>query len=251
MIFLLPVFMLGADYAGLFWQESWYIAVIFICIIGFINILYFSNRKTLACLESENWPELKLILEDKIFIRKHLRKTNVRMYISTCIASSSISDIGRLESLLKTENPGNLDYWALQLGLPHLLCNDPADMKEYFGTFIDRNAREKGWIKWNYCFALLLLKENDEAVEILKSLAADASDSILRLASLYMLDPFKSEEGVRGVVEQGRAELRMKMPEVSLQSELDKRKDNVQMLFLTQIISKASSWLYKDENEKV
>ena len=246
MIFLLPVFMLGGDYASLFWQESWYIAVIFFCIIVFINSLYFINRKMLAYLEGENWPELKLLLEDKLFNKKRLRKMNIRMYISTCIATSSISELERLEALLRANKPGAVDYWALQLGLPHLLGNDPAEMKQYFGSFIDRGVRDKGWIRWNYCFALLLLKENDEAVAILRELAADTTDSILRLSTLYMLSPFGGGDDDTGaVLTQGRAELRMKMPESALQGELDKRKDNVQMLFLTQIISKASQWLYE------
>ncbi len=244
MIFLLPVFMLGGDYAGLFWQESWYIALIFICIIVFINVLYFVNRKMLSCLERENWPELKLLLDERIFNKKRLRKMNIRMYISTCIATSSISEIERLETLLRAEKPEALDYWALQLGLPHLLGNDPVEMKEYFGEFVERNIRDIGWIKWNYCFSLLLLKENDAAVPMLKELASDDSDSILRLSALYMLSPFGGDGEAAAVLDCGRDELKVKMPEASLKGELDKRKDNVQMLFLTQIISKASDWLY-------
>lgn len=237
--------MLGGDYASLFWQESWYIAVIFVCIIIFINVLYFSNRKMLSCLERENWPELKGILDDRIFNKKRLRKMNIRMYISTCIAISSISEITRLETLLRAEKMEAVDYWALQLGLPHLLSNDPDEMKEYFGEFIGRNIRDIGWIRWNYCFSLLLLKENNQALPILTELAADSSDSILRLSTLYMLSPFGGEEDVKAVLERGREELKIKMPESALNGELEKRKDNVQMLFLSQIISKASDWLYK------
>ena len=251
MIFLLPVFMLGGEYAGLFWQESWYIAIIFICILVSINLLYFLNRRILSCLESENWPELKLLLEYKIFTKKRLRKMNIRMYINTCVATSSITDIKRLENLLRNEKPADLNYWALQLGLPHLLGNKPSGMKSYFGEFIDKNAREQGWIRWNYCFALLLLKENDEASLLLRELASDLSDPILGLSSLYMLSPFAGQDGIGDLIEKGRADLKLKMPEHALKGELDKRKDNVQMLFLSKIISEASEWLYKEADEKV
>ncbi len=243
--------MLGEEYAQLFWQESWYIAVIFICILVVINCLYFMNRKMITYLENENWPELKQLLEYRIFTKKRLRKMNIRMYISTCIATRSISDIKKLENTIRTEKTGDLNYWALQLGLPHLLGNNPSEMKAYFGEFIGKAAREEGWIKWNYCFALLLLKENDEAVEILKELAGQTQDLILRLSSLYMLSPFGGQEEIGALIENGRNELKLKMPEQSLKDELDKRKDNVQMLFLSQIISQVSDWLYKEADEKV
>ena len=250
MIFLLPVFMLGGDYAGMFWQESWYIALIFICILVFINVLYVMNRHMLSALESEDWPQLKLLLEQRIFEKKRFRRMNIRMYINTCIAVSSLADIGKLEQLIRTEKPSELGYWALQLGLPHLLSNDPGRMKTYFGEFAESDIREKGWIKWNYCFSLLLLKENTEAVRLLRELSSDSGDKLLMLASLYMLAPFSSEDGVDDIVEKGRTLLKTAMPESSLAGEMKKRKDNVQMLFLSKIIGEASAWLYREENEK-
>ena len=52
-IFLLPVFMLGSEYALQFLQSSWWVAVIFLVILVFINLIYFLNRRILTYLEDE------------------------------------------------------------------------------------------------------------------------------------------------------------------------------------------------------
>ena len=239
--------MLGSEYALQFWNSSWYIAVIFVLILVFINVIYFLNRRILGFLETENWPELKKLLEDIIFIRKKYRKMYLRLYLSTCIATSTVNDIRRLEQELRGADPKLLKVWALQLGLPYLLDDNPSEMKKYFGEFLSVSAPDSIWIKWNYCFALLLLKEAGEAVEILKALSAEKKDVILRLSTIYMLSPFRNEESVKPIIDSGRTELKEKMTKESLKKELEKQKDNIQMLFLTRIFADAVDWLY-DEN---
>ena len=246
LVFLLPIFMLGSDYVSLFWKDSWYIAVVFIVILLSINILYFSNRRLLSFLENENWPELKNLLEEKIFASKKIRKMYIRMYISTSIAASEIDDIRRLEAELRETNPRALKEWALPLGLPYLLSGDPVKMKSFFGEFIDSETADSGWIKWNYCFALLLLEEKDEAVSILKDLSAEKKDPLLRLSSLYMLSPFRNDENAGQILEDGRAELKTGKTRQFFIDEMKERKDNVQMLFISKIIGEALDWLYSE-----
>ena len=246
-IFLLPVFMLGSEYALQFLQSSWWVAVIFLVILVFINLIYFLNRRILTYLEDENWPELKILLEQKIFSENKTRKMFIRLYISTCIATSAVDDISLLEKRFRKDNPKALKDWALQLGLPHLLKNDARGMKDYFGEFISLETDDAKWIKWNYCFALLLLRETEEAVVILKSLAEEKKDSLLRLSSLYMLSPFSGEEDVKAILENGRSELSTSMTRDLFARELDKQKDNVQTLFLSKILSEAVDWLYSEQ----
>ena len=106
----------------------------------------------------------------------------------------------------RKENPAALKTWALQIGLPHLLSNNAGRMKGYFGQFLDAGTKDTGWIKWNYCFALLLLRETEEAVGILKTLADENKDPLLRMSVLYMLSPFGSDEAVGTVLSKGRTE---------------------------------------------
>ena len=244
MIFLLPVFMLGAEYAGQLWQDSWYVSVIFIVILVFINILYFSNRKILSCLETENWSELKNILDDKIFNGNSYRKMYIRLYISTCIAAASINDITRLEKLFREKAPEQLRKWALPLGLPYLLSDRPQELKSYYSEFLDTDSKDAGWIKWNYCFALLMLKETDEAVVTLKTLGTAKKDPLLHLSSIYMLSPFSNDDEIDTLIERGRSVLREKMNRDDFRKELERQRDNVQMLFLAKIIDEAVIWLF-------
>ena len=244
MIFLLPVLMLGPEYAGQLWSDSWYVAVIFVLILIGINIIFFMNRKILNCLENENWNELKEILDDIIFNKQRLSKMYIRLYISTCVAASSLNEITKLEKLLREKSPAKLKKWALPLGLPYLLADKPAEMKEYFAEFLDSNAGDAGWIKWNYCFALLLLKESEEAVRILKETGADLKDPLLCLSSIYMLSPFSSDEEAGELIESSGSRLRQKMKRDDFKKELEKQRDNVQMMFLARIFEEAVDWLY-------
>jgi hypothetical protein len=239
--------MLGSDYASLFWKDSWYIAIVFVIILSAINVLYFTNRRLLSCLENENWPELKKLLEAKIFDRKKTGKMYIRMYISASIASSEIDDIRRLEAELREANPRALKEWALPLGLPYLVSGDPVKMKSFFGEFLDSDTNDSGWVKWNYCFALLLLEEKDEAVPILENIAADKKDPLLRLSSLYMLSPFRNDENAGKILEEGKTELKAGKSKQFFIDEMKRRKDNVQMLFISKIIGEALGWLYSED----
>ena len=248
LIFLLPAIMLGADYAPAFWKESWYIAVIFAVILAVINVVYVLNSRLLQALEQENWSELKKIIENRIFARKRYSRMNIRLYINCCIALSEVSELKKLEDGIRAEKPVALDEWALQLGLPAILSGDPEKIRDYFAEFISSELKDSGWIKWNYCFALLLMKEPAEALPILKQLAENGNDLLLSLAALYLYMPFAADTDSRAFVDGIRSSLTAILTEQRFSDEIEKSKDNVQLIFLSKTLREAMDWLHGERD---
>ncbi len=246
-VFIFPVLMFGEDYSLQFLLESWYLGLIFILLLLIINILYFFNKKFLGFLEAENWPELKSFLELKIFKQKKYRMIYIKMYINSCIAVSKINDIERLEKNLRTDKPKLVAKLAFELGLPYILKNDPVQMKSFFGEFLLSDTAYSNWIQWNYCFALLMLNETEDAVKLLKKLAVDDRDPVLQLLSLYMLNPFRSDENISSILEQGKNGLIRKGTKESMINEAGKQHDNIQILFFKKVYNEAVDWLFSGQ----
>ncbi|MDC7126731.1 MAG: hypothetical protein PQJ46_14265 [Spirochaetales bacterium] len=243
-VFLLPFFILGADYSADYWHNSWYLSIGFVLVIGLINSVYFINKKLLVCLENEDWQGLKNLLDNYIFEKNKYKGIYIKLYINASIATSSINDIKRLEARLRESAPSKVSAFALPLGMPYLLEGEPVAMKNFYGEFISVKTDYSGWIKWNYCFALLLLKETEEAVSILTGLVTPQKDKLLKLSSLYMLSPFSSDSEVGEIITNEKAALASSMTRTLFTKEVDKQRENVQMLFLSKILNEALDWLY-------
>ncbi len=242
LIFLLPGIMLGSDFGSVFWKDSWYLAVIFFVLLVAINIIYFMNRKLLDYLETENWPALKSYLEDKLLVKKRFLGLYIKLYVSTCIATSSLEDLKKLEQPLL--DAGKDDKWAVQLGIPYLLGQDAAAMKTFYSRYTDVKGKNSGWLKWDLGFALLQLGERTEALEIISGLFL-SEDPVLRLVSLYLASTFENElDSVQFAAEKDKLGSAMNAGDFA--KHIEREKENIQILFLRSIINDALKWMYKE-----
>ena len=57
-VFLLPAFILDFTFMEEFWTKSWYIGILFLMLILFVNLLYARNRILLQKLEQERFLSL-------------------------------------------------------------------------------------------------------------------------------------------------------------------------------------------------
>ncbi|MCF7927543.1 MAG: hypothetical protein K9L68_00505 [Spirochaetales bacterium] len=245
-VFLMPLFLLGSDYAALFWERNWYIAILFIIVIAGLNFYFLSNWRMFMLLEKEDWDALKAFLHEKIFPKGRFSKQHVRLYIHTCLVKSDLEALKEIEGYLRKKRPGYLSSFALSLGIPHLAANDALDMQEYFGTFLDKpRVQEPEWIRWNYAYSLLMQKKRDEAKDLLLDLEKDSKDPVVRLLSLYLLDAYgASDSEIRERVDNSRSKFIRAYPKSKWEKELNKRSDNVQILVMGSLIRDAAEWMY-------
>ncbi len=246
LIFLMPYFVLGWEYTELFWRNNWFLGIIFVAILGALNGYFVHNWRLFSLLEQEDWPNLIAYLEARVFEKGRTNKQRMRILINAYVVTSQPDRTMRLEQYLRENKPAVIPQFALQLGIPYLLRNDPEAMEQFYGEMKEEsNCADPLWVRWNYAFALMLQQKLDDAKAVLLSIAPQEKNPVLRLLTLYLLDAFTStDEEVRQVVRNGTEQLRAKYPGEKWQAQLERRRDSLQVLVLSKLIRDATEWAF-------
>ena len=250
-IFLAPLVMLGREYLGYFAARSWIVAVFFLATLTAINTYFLSRWRLFSLLEKENWTDLARFLEKRIYGRRRVRTGEVKMLINAYLIGSDLEKLTRLEEALTRDKPGLVRKFALHFGLPHLLKNDPAAVEAYFRPFADDAAvPQRGWMRWNVAFSLLMQQRVVEAREELKTLSGESPDPLLHLLTIYLWDSCAGEDeaGARTIRESRRRLIRRFSDLETWNRKVVARSGNVEALILSQVVRDASSWLFTDTN---
>jgi len=243
-IYLMPLFIIGWDYTRIFWAANWYLPVIFFVIIAVLNVYFAFNWRLFNLLEREDWSGLVSFLEEEIYAKNRIRRQYVRILVNGYLVNSNTDGITRLEGLVREKRPDMMPSMALAFGIPHLLKNEPAAMEQYFGEFLTkRNTRDRNWVLWDHAFALMLQKRREEARGELLGVVKASREPVLRLLSFYLLDAF-SDGDVERVLEEGKASLKKRFTPSLWQKELERAKDNVQVVILSKLVQESTEWLF-------
>ncbi|HOV63709.1 MAG TPA: hypothetical protein PLG43_07505 [Spirochaetia bacterium] len=250
-IFLMPLGILGADYAGMFIKQNWFLPLIFIGILAVMDSYFIMNFKLFGLLEKEDWKGCAVYLEEQVMKRHRIRTQYVKLLINAYLVTSNTEKIKELEIFIRKEKPKLLNTFALEFSIPYLLANEPSRLISYLEEFLNEKVPQKGWILWCYAFALLLLQKHSDAKERLFPLAKGEKDPLLRLLSLYMLDPFTTDdEEVKACVEEGVAALKKKYTATSWNKVMNRYKENVLVVILSRVIEEATTWLFPENKNQ-
>lgn len=200
LIFLLPLILLSGSYSSVFWLDNWYLALIFLILIAGLDSYFLLNWKLFIYLEKEDWNNLTLYLEEKIYVKGLFRKQYIKLMINTSLAVSNLDKIDRLSKEISDRKPELLPRYALLLGIPSFLRDNSSEALIHYGKFIDeKKTAEPYWVKWVYAFSLIRENNNDMAQVILLDILGNKTDNIVLLLVLYSLDSigYSSDETVR------------------------------------------------------
>jgi hypothetical protein len=252
-IFFMPFLILGWDYTQVFWSNNWILAVIFLVIMGGLNAYFVSNWKLFTLLEAEDWNGLISYLEDKIYNKHRITKQNIRILVNTYVVTSRPEKITELEIFLRDERPKLVPAFAVQLGIPYLLRNEPVEMERYYGQIMkDPRCADLNWVKWNFGFALMLQQRVDEARDILLEILDGTKNDVLRVITAYLLDAFSNSDPTVGArVSEIRSLVRGKYDDEGWQKEVEKHRNNLQVLVLSKLIRDATNWLFEERENEV
>lgn len=251
-IFFMPLFLLGGDYFSIFLAKNWFAAVLFLLTLIIINAYFIGNWKVFSLLEKEEWTELMAFLEERIYQKRILRRSYLKMLINAYLITSNAKKIVNLESHIKEKKPVLLKKFALQFGIPYLLKNEPGESEKYFGRLLaEPGVDNRGWIHWNYAFALMQQKQFTAAKEELLKLLDTNPRPVLYLLTLYMLDSYAgSDIRIRERINQGRTGLQKQYTPEKWRNRIDRSGKNMEIFILSQIIRDASDWLFKPASEE-
>ncbi len=248
-IFLMPLPVLGWEYALGFWGQNWYIALAFVAILSGLDLYFVRNWKLFSLLEREDWPGLRQLLEAELARRGRLSLSKTRIFVNACLIGQGVSRISELRASYEAQKVKIMPKVALSLGLPLVLEGKADAVETFFGPLSESKqaGADLPWIRWCLAFARLLKQDADGAKPLLVSGVAQ-KQAVLRLLSLYLLDNLKTDPEVRVLLERHRPEL-SKMTPKEWNSHLEAVKERVILvLFMEKLIGDARQWLAQGES---
>jgi len=251
-VFLLPLFLLGPESSMTFWKGNWYLALLFLVLIGGLNAFFLLNRKTFLLVEREDWGELCAHLVGLMFPKGRFSGARVRLLVNAYLLQSDIAGIERLESELAAKRPDILKKNALLFGVTRLLRNKPEEAATFLAPYLDANGVEsKDWLRFDYGFSLVLQKKAAEALPFLEE-GCRSRDGVLCLLAAYLLGTIGAsaadESGKAAAIakaEAARARLRKRFSVSKWSREVERAKSEVHIVILSKLIDDAGRWLYE------
>ncbi|MFW5684513.1 MAG: hypothetical protein ACOC1I_06655 [Spirochaetota bacterium] len=247
LIFLMPAIVLGWQYTSVFWSTNWPVAAVFLLVLGALNGYFVYNWKVFSLLEQERWDDLIDHLEQEAFERKRLTRQRARILVNAYVVTGRVDRIRRLEQFLRDEKPSMVPRLAIELGVPYLLSQQADEMIAYFGEVKRMDGvGDPHWVRWSYAFALMTDGRFDEAREELMAVLSASRDPVLQALTAHMLEPFGSQnDEVAAVVEETRTRLRDRYTRERFDRELERQRQNLEVLFLTSRIQEARDWVFQ------
>lgn len=252
-VFFMPFFLLGSEYSLSFWTANWYLALIFVLLIGGLNAFFIANWKVFVLVEREDWGALAAHLVDRIFTRKRYGARHVALLVNAYLLQSDVEGIERLELELGEKRPELLRKNAVLFGVTRLLRNRPAEAEAFFARFLEaKDVENRDWLRFDYAFSLVLQRKAAEAQPRLRG-GLSSRDAVLSLLSAYLLGSLgaaaASTEAERAelvaLADTARERLKKRFPGQRWNREVERAKSEVHIVILSKLIDDAGRWLFE------
>jgi len=245
LVFLLPIMILGPEYAELFWSQQWPLIFIFVAVLGLLNYYFITNWRFFSSLESQDWAGLTEVLEERVFRKQRFRTYQLRVLINAYVLQGKTEKIEELEQFLRRNRPGIVGRLALPLGIPHVLSGNGERMLEFFGEAAEKTRGiTREWTQWILALGHKLQGDLEETRTILRELLQGARDPMVRMISAYLLNASALNEEDTEAAENERSRLQQEYTRRTWQKVVDKKRDNLEVLVLAQLIRNAGEWTF-------
>ena len=248
-IFLMPLPILGWEYAMSFWTQNWAIAVLFVAILAGLDTYFVLNWRLFTLLEREDWHGLRTLLEAQL-ARGPLGVQKTRIFINACLIGQNPARISELREQYVAKRVPHLPKVALSLGLPLVLEGKAEAIETFFSPLLtSRKTGDDGpWIRWSVAFARLLGQNGEGARPLLEAGLKDAKQPLLQLLSLYLLDNLRNRDPeVAVLLDKQKPLLAARLTFKEWDTHIDALKERVILvLFMEKLIGEARQWLAKE-----
>jgi hypothetical protein len=252
-VFLLPFFLLGPSSSAEFWKGNWYLALLFVALLGGLNAFFLANRKTFLLVEREDWSELSAHLVGLMFPKGRFSVSRVRLLVNAYLLQSDIAGIERLEAELAAKRPKVLRKTALLFGVTRLLRNRSDEAEAFFAPYLDaKDVESRDWLRFDYGFSLVLQKKAAQANPYLEE-GTRSRDPVLCLLAAYLLGSIgaasapddAAKTALSAKADAARARLRKRYSDAKWNKEVERAKSEVHIVILSKLLDDAGRWLFE------
>ncbi len=111
-LFSLPLAVLGSGALDSFWGRQWWLGLLFAGIVIAVNVTFFAYWRLLSLLEVQDWPGLAAYLERKVYNRRRVTASSVRILLESLFLIGDFDGVEKLAELLGKVNQRLLGRFA-------------------------------------------------------------------------------------------------------------------------------------------
>ena len=251
---LMPVIVLGPDFAGKIWSTSWPLALVLVIAMISLNAFFLSNRRLFRLLEREDWPALVDYLEHRVLDTGRYSARLVKLLVNSYLIMSDSEGVLRLEKKLSLEKPDFVEKNALVFGAARILGGDAAGAANFFAARLEKGgSKDAQWIRWYYGFSLLLCGNYEKAEAEFRALASAGDDAIAAgLSAWFLSDTLlkysTDPDECLAIAEQGRGRIEKALKKIEgWNKEAAKVETEIHGAVIKKYIDGAAMWLFAKE----
>ena len=243
-LFFMPIIVFGMEYLTEFWLKNWFLPLIFLAVILIINLFFVFNWSIISYTKTGNWDGLAAVLEKRIFEKKIITYSNIRLLVYSYFLLGKENKIKTLEKFIKEKKRSLYNKTFLMFCCSNLISMPNDSLQIYFEEAVNnKSLKGTDWILINYAFVLISGKEFDKALETLGKIEKVKNNPILELIKLYFLHIASHEED-QGNINLLKENFIKKVSVIKFEKKFEIEKGDIHILFLSKIINQAKEWAF-------
>lgn len=246
-ILLLPVFLVGFDYALAFWQGNWALVLVFLLVLAGVNVYFIRNWKLFSLLEQENWSALKQYLAREILERGRMGRQKVQLLMHSAVLTGDMGMVERLETRLREVKPALAARFAADFSLPHLLSAKPDRILAFVETYLPEVSKDTAeWLKFSRGFALTLSNKPAAAKQALFDCVQTTRNDVVVAIASYLIQrlPLESSDEEIAVVREADRRIRQQYDRGQWRKLVEQESRHIHILAFRSLLNDAESNLY-------
>ena len=244
----MPITVFELSYITEFWLKNWYLPLIFLLIILSINLFFVFNWSIINYTKTGNWDGVVSILEKRIYERRIITYSNIRLLVYSYFLLGKENKIKVLEKYIKDKKKALYNKTFLMFCCANLISDSNNSLKIYFEEAVNNKSLVgMDWILINYAFVLIKGKEFDKALLALKKIEIK-KNPVLELTQLYFMYIAAMQEEQQKIIHLKEA-FTKKISAEKFEKKFEIEKGDLHILFLSKIINQAKEWAYGSQPE--
>lgn len=237
---VVPYVLLGPSFSRVFWQQNWFIPVLFVLILAVLNGFFFSQRRVFTALAGEQWTDVADELLRQLETRGRMSRSNLDILAHALVVTGRTEELQKVEAALKTCCPKLVDRYRPILAIPWFLSQDGQGREEYFGQY--RGSGDP-WMQWGYAFSLLLQRRQEAADRELQELGKANVPLLLQGVALYLRSYYLDTE--TGAERRAFVE---RVPYKKWKQTRERERTFLPILIMTTLLDNVEAHIYGDQN---
>jgi len=240
----MPITIFGLGQITEFWLNNWFLPLIFFVIILVINLFFIFNWSIINYTKTGNWDGVAAILEKRIYEKKFITYSNIRLLVYSYFLLGKENKIKNLEKYIKEKKRSIYNKTFLMFCCANLISDSNSNLQIYFEEAANnKSLKGMDWILINYAFVLISGKEFDKALTIVEKIEKVKNNPVLELIKLYFMYIASHQED-RENINLLKDKFIKKVSAVKFDKKFEIEKGDIHILFLSKIINQAKDWAY-------